>query len=398
MTLICKGRPYIIPEYNLTGDLLGYLQCGLLYRYTRRGLLPPSRPVQLWFGEFLHGTMAEAYLRWKEAPDAHRFPWDWQETIHEIEIEVYRRLLARGLAPTPQIFCPFREPGSHGRCHDAEHPHKLLASRLVDAAINTWGPHLFPLIDGTEVPLKGCRSMPTGIDRPRSSYFGVTGVVDVISSVNLERAPPGNLILRYLNDNESVRSLIQDLGGDEYEIIIDYKGMRRPGCRGDEPGISDWMAHQWQILTYAWLRSRQQQSRPPIAGILFYLNELIPSQKDIDLYRGEVARQETDIVPTLSRDQAIIAGMTTGVPSSDLRERRSIRIVPITPALQTEGLRSFDRVVAEIETAIGWEQQMRTVSGCWPTRFREKTCTNCDFMYSCPDPNLSGTPREVTVP
>ncbi len=66
MSLSYRSKPYIIPEYSISGDLLAYLTCGLQYRYQNKGTLPPAMPVELWFGNFIHGVMEEAYLRYKE--------------------------------------------------------------------------------------------------------------------------------------------------------------------------------------------------------------------------------------------------------------------------------------------------------------------------------------------
>ena len=62
------------------------------------------------------------------------------------------------------------------------HPHKLTASQRTESMINIWGPHLFPLIDDAEVKLKGLRKIPNYQKKiNRSEYYGIKGVVDVIS-------------------------------------------------------------------------------------------------------------------------------------------------------------------------------------------------------------------------
>ena len=87
MKLSTRSREYIIPEYSLTGDLLSFLTCNLQYRYQNKGNLPPSMPVQLWFGEFIHGALEEAFLKWKKYSNTDQlgFPWNWEEEIKPIE-------------------------------------------------------------------------------------------------------------------------------------------------------------------------------------------------------------------------------------------------------------------------------------------------------------------------
>ncbi|MDG6250732.1 PD-(D/E)XK nuclease family protein [Methanocalculus sp.] len=391
MTLAVKSKPYIIPEYSLTGDLLSYQTCGLQYRYQNRGALPPSIPVQLWFGEFIHGVMEEAYKTWRTDPASFRFPWSWEGEIRAIEMNVNRRLKAKGLRRPPRLFCPYDETmNTPGTCPDADHPHKLLASRRAEAAINTWGPHLFPLIDNAEVKLKGCREMISyqeGVHR--SNYYGIKGIVDVISSVSIERVHAGNLIHHYINANPEIRAMIDELSSLDYEIIIDYKGMRRPPVYLSQSVRNlTWNAHEWQVLTYAWLRSRQVDAQRPIAGIIFYLNELVPSADDIANLKQELRDGLTDIQPTGRMDKQTLAkwkrGSKKSALSPELREQRCIRLIPITEERRQQSLRAFDEVVAEIENSIVQEMRRGSIQGCWRPNPVEKTCTACDFKHICP--------------
>ncbi|VVB92391.1 PD-(D/E)XK nuclease superfamily protein [uncultured archaeon] len=397
MSLSVRSKPYIIPEYSLTGDLLSYLTCGLQYRYQNKGSLPPSKPVQLWFGEFIHGVMEEAYREWQQNPQKRRFPWNWNSEIRDIELRIHRRLSARGLNPPPGQFCRYDSPSNTQRlCPDAKHPHKLLASKRTEAAINTWGKHLFPLINEAEVKLKGIRDMPSYNPRvSRSNYYGITGIIDVISSVHLANAPSGNLILHEIHQNSQIQQVIDNLTSPEYEIIIDYKGMRRPSNLADK-----WNYHEWQILTYAGLRKQQPQSKPIVAGILFYLNELIPSKTDIKLLKPEVVNNETDIMPSGLDLRNIINWIPrprTDAPVLTLpfRESRSIRVIPILPSNIQNGFQNFDNVVDEIESSILSETSGQLINSCWRAMAHRETCTACDFKTFCRSSAQRGAP---TVP
>jgi len=391
MTLSVKSKPYIIPEYSLTGDLLNYQVCGLQYRYQNRGALPPSTPVQLWFGEFIHGVMEEAYKTWREDPMAFRFPRGWKEEIREIEMNVNRRLKAKGLLPPPRLFCPYDETReSQGLCPDANHPHKLLASQRTEAAINTWGPHLFPLIDNAEVKLKGCRDLVDyNPEVHRAQTYGITGIIDVISAVSMDNAKEGNLILHYIYSHPEIRAIIDELSSLDYEIIIDYKGMRRPPMYLS-PGVPNptWEAHEWQVLTYAWLRSHQKDAHRPVAGIIFYLNELVPSAEDIGVLKKEIQDGLTDITPTSKVDTRALdrwrRRSNKVALSANLREQRSIRLIPITDGGQKQSLREFDNVVLEIENSVAEEMKCGSIRDCWKQNPQEKTCTACDFKIYCP--------------
>src|SRR6478752_169099 len=97
MKLSKRPAVYALPSYSLTGDLVGFLRCGLQYRYTRIGQLPSTRPVQAWFGQFVHGVLEESYRRYNAAKRAGLNdppPWS-QPRIDEICDLIQRRLAAQ---------------------------------------------------------------------------------------------------------------------------------------------------------------------------------------------------------------------------------------------------------------------------------------------------------------
>lgn len=66
--------------------------------------------------------------------------------------------------------------------------------------------------------------------------------------------------------------------------------MKRPSLKSN-----NWFYHQWQILTYSWLRSKQEDSKPIVAGIIFYLNELVPSTEDLIALKQDILNGCNDV-------------------------------------------------------------------------------------------------------
>ncbi len=383
--LSTRSKSKIIPEYSLTGDLLSFLRCGLQYRYHNKGSLPPSTPVQLWFGEFIHGVMEQAYIEWRDNDAKKRFDWEWKVDIRPIEMDIYQRLNAAGIRPSSKLFCHYDETETKKfGCADENHPHQRISSRRTELAINTWGKHLFPLIKRAEIKLKDIQPMPDYDEqKSRSRYFGITGIVDVISSVNIRSAPAGNLILHYLENF----NLLEDLEDDEYEIIIDYKGMKRPAIDDDT-----WKHHEWQILTYSMLRSKQPDSKKIVAGIIFYLNELELSEENMDELKNDVIRQSTDKMPDkIDHDKIIRWRKGHHIPdlSSTFREIRSIRVIKIEEEQIENALHQFEETVKNIESSVFKEIQGQNIKEAWdpPENPKKSTCTVCDFKTICPHPS-----------
>jgi hypothetical protein len=133
---------------------------------------------------------------------------------------------------------------------------------------------------------------------------------------------------------DSVRRAVPNLPSGA-EIIVDYKGSRRPPTAWP-PSVSDyWAQGDWQLQMYAWLRSQQPGAAPVIAGVLLYINELALSLHDIGPLQREVAVTQTDICPEPgSQDDYLLRTWRSGaaVPefSAAFRMARVTRVVPIT--------------------------------------------------------------------
>lgn len=385
MELSPRSKPYIIPEYSLTGDLISFLTCNLQYRYQNRGTLPPSMPIQLWFGEFIHGVMEESFLEWNTKKIS--FPWDWKNQIRPIEEMIDKRLRARGLYPPLDFFCKFESKKNSvlGTCPDKNHPHKLLYSARAEKAINVWGPDLFPLIDSAEVLIKGKRPMPNfDKENSRSNYYGINGVIDVISSLKINEIN-NNKIVKYLKNNKEISKKLKAFEDDEYEVIIDYKGMKRPPLKSN-----NWFYHQWQILTYSWLRSKQEDSKPIVAGIIFYLNELVPSTEDLIALKQDILNGCND-VKISDIEESLILGWDEDKDnyinlSDKLKEKRSIRIINIENDSISNALIEFDDVVANIEDSIIKEMKGIPIKNAWNAKGDKRTCDACDFKNFCNKP------------
>ena len=405
MRLPARSKSYMIPEYSLTGDLLSYITCGLQYRYQNKGTLPPSKPVQRWFGEFIHGVMEEAYLDWKYQKK--EFPWDWKEDIRPIEDEIDLRLQVRGLYPHDEdLFFSINQPGSTLTLDDLnEHDHKKLASARAEKAINIWGKHLFPLIDSSELLIKGVRPMPN-YDKniSRSNYYGINGVVDVLTSAKINKIHEQSNLFNY--DNKIIKFIkknLEETDIEDYEIIIDYKGMKRPPVKVTKPHAEDkWENHKQQILTYSWLRSKQEDAKTISAGIILYLNELVPSKEDLALIKDEMINDLTDIPKDdeFEEDIQLILDWQEDdkMPnlSDEFKIARSIRFIKINEGERSKALKKFDKVVCDIENSLIKEMKGCKIQDAWKADADERTCLACDFKTFCK--NNSDITKDFKIP
>ena len=410
MKLPSRSKSYMIPEYSLTGDLLSFLTCNLQYRYQNKGALPPSKPVQRWFGEFIHGVMEEAYLQWDL--NKKQFPWDWKQDIRPIEDMIDLRLQVSGLYPYDEDLF-YTILNTELTIDDLnERDHKKLASARAEKAINVWGPHLFPLIDSSELLIKGLRKMPNYNEKTsRSNYYGINGVVDVLSSIKIDKNLNqtnldnyNNKIIEFLKkDDKFQESISENENGDEYEIIIDYKGMKRPPVKSKDKFNNPWENHKQQILTYSWLRSQQEDARPIYAGIIFYLNELVPSKEDLLLLQDEIINDLGDDAIDYDKypnDVESILQWKEDDKAPELSDKfkidRSIRIINIDNDEINESLNKFDNVVFNIESSLIKEMEGCKIQDAWKGEADERTCSACDFKTFCK--NNSVKTKEFKIP
>ena len=390
MELEVKRPEHIVPSYSLTGDLLSYLRCRLQYRYHNGSALPPSRPVQLWFGEFIHGTLESAYRFWSEThrgggqPPA--FPWPCTPRQWGHNDPTWEQYDIGNLANSVEE--ALRRQGKQARSADARDS----AYRRVEMAVNELGPYLFPLIASAERRVIGTRPVPAGNVPLRCGNYEVHGIVDVLTHMTLTQGGDDNFVRAH------VHRACPDLRGT-FEVIVDYKGARRP--RTDEPY---WEQGDWQIQTYAWLRQRQPDAFPVAAGILIYVNELTPSTEEMNALRKGLKEGTTEEGPSAkSRDEQIVRmwrpGMDTSQLSLGFRLRRAIRVIPVSASSMDSALHGFDQVVRKVEEDIIAEATNGNILQAWsPNCQDEATCAACDFRHFCPKPARVAADYQITAP
>lgn len=370
-------RPPIkcLPSYSLTSDLVGFLRCGLQYRYSRLGNLPASHPVQLWYGQFIHAVLEESYRQVKEGKKPAP-PWS-QADLDDIMDRIDRRLSARNI-----------------QCWDDES--ERLGRLRATAAVNELGPLLFPLINQAEVRVRGARKLPAslkGIVTRNIERYEMVGVIDVVTHVEL--------FSKKFRNNTVLELVVEALPSDppeEFEVIVDYKGMKRP----EEKGSGLWDIYEWQVHTYASLR-KTLTSKPIIAGVLVYLNELVPTKTDfLNLRRACRDKRKDIILPELgSADEKLLmtwkpktADEKQPLLSIEYRLKRAIRVIPITQKSIDESLKQFDNTVAKIEKCMADEARTGQVINSWDRNAdHEPTCEACDSKTYCPEYKVVNAPK-----
>jgi hypothetical protein len=400
MSLVTKSPPFYLPSYSLTSDLLGFIRCGLQYRYQGVAKIPSTRPFQLWFGEFIHGVMEEGYREYKNSvqngsPDLP--PWN-PLRIYRMCKRIEKALRDRKLTPN----------NSHTR--------KLGYLRAV-TAINELGPHIYPLISEAEISLSATRAMlpiPGRYQTTHTTNYEMTGRVDVISSVQLnDPSHRSNGLVQYIVgflNQERAQGRLVGLPNN-FEVIIDYKGSRRPAISSAGGTTDYWSVYGWQVKTYAHIREMQPGNQRVALGVVIYLNELLPTWDDLKKLREDIASGSTDITPTPgSSDWAIIHMKKppknhrdykkNRTLSWEFRMRRALRLEPVHSDAVNEAVGRFDRYVRQIEISHSKEKICSDILQAWPQNTSDPdTCAACDYHTFCPKRQRTGTTTSLpTIP
>lgn len=388
MALEVRRETRLVPSYSLTGDLLSFLRCGLQYRYQNGSALPPSRPVQLWFGEFIHGVMEGAYRLW--ADKVADFGADWP-----CNVTTWDNRKNPDLTRAPHDIAVIGERVELSLANQGKHPRNRevrdAAYRRAEVAVNLVGRHLFPLVTVAEEPLSGARLIPSSAGL-RADRYELTGVVDVLSHVKVNECPPDNRF------RDALQRACRELPS-EYEVVVDYKGAHRPNH--DEPY---WDQGEWQVNTYAWLRNRRDPPVKVAAGILIYVNELSPGTNDIANLKKGLRDGTTDELPTTAEDRGRLDRWRPGhdtenLLSMDYRWRRAVRVIPATTGSIRNATHRFDQIVRDIESLISDEARLGDIGRVWAPSCKDKaTCDACDFHSFCPRPAGVPTARPPLAP
>jgi hypothetical protein len=211
----------------------------------------------------------------------------------------------------------------------------------------------------------------------------MVGVIDVVTHVELQNP--------MYQDNPIVKAVLAALPKmpvENFEVIVDYKGMRRPPVSGG----AYWAQYAWQLQTYGELRRRQPDALPVAAGVLVYLNELYPTRRDLETIKREIKTGKTDILPTPGSEVESILNSWSSknkeVPllPFEYRIQRSLRVLPIDDDSIAVALTEFDKVVERIETCRGKEAKGQPVMEAWERNASDdNTCTVCDSRTYCTD-------------
>ena len=357
MTLSVRPHCSVLPTYSLTGDLLSFLRCGLQYRYAQPCNLRPPHSSQQWFAQFLQQTLEEAWLASNHNPN--QLPPLPASDTKQLLDDINDRLESRGLR------CSSPTGAAYGR-------------QRAESALNELAPLLFPLL--THFPLHTRRTRTP-------QQYELAAIIHGIAQLQFPNPQ--------LSDNLLVQLIQKQLPAatpQAIELIVDLKATERPENGIDSSLLND--PHCWQIQACAHLRA-PTAAAPPVAGLIVYLNELVPARRHFIALRNSLAQPPPhSLVPTPdSSDARILQTWRPRDPtepppllSLEFRLRRAVRIIPISPELQQHSLHQFDRLAGRITACKSRETETGQILSSWDRNSSHPpTCEACDARTWCPE-------------
>ena len=137
-----------------------------------------------------------------------------------------------------------------------------------------------------------------------------------------------------------------------------------------------------------------------MAGIIFYLNELVPSKEDLVLIKEELKDELTDVGNEFEDDVKLIERWEEEDKAPELSDEfkisRSIRIINVDEEEQENALLMFDSVVDNIESSLIREMNGCKIQEAWKADSDERTCSACDFRTFCK--NNSVKTKDIKIP
>ncbi len=160
--------------------------------------------------------------------------------------------------------------------------------------------------------------------------------------------------------------------------------------------------YEWQVHTYAHLR-QSLSTKKVIAGVLIYLNELVPTKTDFRRLQKALKLQEKDVIlpEPGSEDEQVLRDWKAQdrdehppLLSLDFRIKRAVRVIPITDVSINKSLTQFDKTVGRIEKCLEQEAKTGCVIASWEKNAEhEPTCEACDSRTFCPEHKGMNAPR-----
>ena len=194
---------------------------------------------------------------------------------------------------------------------------------------------------------------------------------------NQESAPSLALFIKYFlarsslmyfgtvgSDNlirQAVQAACPDLTG-EFEVIVDYKGTRRP-----DTGLNEWTDGEWQVRTLGSATSSGGAGGWPQASSFTSTSSLRVKAIFLAL-RAALGAKRTDVGPVRDSDQRMLENWRPGARpefSPEFLFRRAVRVIPVDDQSVLTATGAFDETVSRIETCVRQEEEAVSILQTW---------------------------------